>query len=421
MNNSWIEKILLNFFKNNADIFGEESTYHGFEREPQNHQLDGLQSEQLFGNIMYADQQGNIHKSIPLFIKLTADSPVLPSKFNSFSFANEINFYTKIAPTLETFDDSFLSLFPKFYHGEMMFNQKQNKSAIIFENVKTRGYKMSEKKSFLDCEHLTLMMRKLGEFHAYSYKAKNTAPDLFYPMVSIFQENNLFVNKETLHNELQILAARGFELLLQDPDYAQLASRIETMIENADDTFRKILTSDGDNPISVITHGDYLRNNLMFRYKNNIPDDLIMIDMATYRYASPVIDLAIVLYINTDQETRSKYWDKLIDEYYTALKGKFPENEIPSKCTIMSDFVGRSFYAYLVASFFLKSMFAHDNNIPLPQDFDPDTARKYNEGKYNEIPEEMQFKLCLSIGGKKCTQALKDILGDMIDRGFICS
>ncbi|XP_065224374.1 uncharacterized protein LOC135848402 [Planococcus citri] len=420
MNNSWIEKVIFNFFTTNIDHFGERSAYHGFEgKNLIQNSPDGFQSDQLHGNILYTDEQGTIRRSNPIFIKLTPDNPITYSNFGSLAFANEINFYSKIVPIMETFDDSFSSLFPKFFHGEMMFNRKANKSAIIFEDVRTRDYKMTEKKSFLDFQHLALMMRKLGAFHAYSYKAKNTSPDLFHPMADIFQEINLFVNKEG-GDFLRVSAQRGFELLRENVEYKQYVPKIEAMIENADDVFAQILTSGRDDPISVIIHGDYLRNNLMFRYRDNIPQDLIMIDMATCRYASPVIDLTIVLYLNADQATRNKYWDKLIDEYYTALQGTFPENKVPSKSEIMSNFVGTSFYAYLVASYFLPRLMEIDYKIPLPPDVDPDVARSYRERKFHEISMEMWYRLTKVIGGERSTQELYNVLLDMIDRGFIC-
>lgn len=426
-NNSWIKQVVSNFFTNNVDIFEEASTYHGFEENSRNKKLtesapDGFKSKQLYGKILYKDKQGGIRRSAPIAIKLMPDAVI--SKFLSFSFANEINFYSKMIPALSTLDDSFGSLFPKFYHGEMMFNEKQNLSAIIFEDLKYRGYKMAKKKSYLDYQHLALMMRKLGQFHAYSYKAKNTKSHLFHPLANCFQETNPYFNGEfsNSNNLMQCLAYRGFELLKQDPKYEKYAFRLKEIIKNADDVYKHALSGDLKNPISVLTHCDYLRNNVMFRYtKDNIPDDMLIIDMATCRIASPVIDLVTVLYINADQATRDKYWDNLIDEYYSALKETFKENKIPSKEAIMLEFVGKSFYGYVVAAYFLPSLIADDNKIPNLADVDPEIARKFLEFKMEEIPEEMWIELFLSEGGEQGTRALKDILEDMIDRGFICT
>ncbi|XP_065222984.1 uncharacterized protein LOC135847406 [Planococcus citri] len=322
---------------------------------------------------------------------------------------------------MSTLRESFLSLFPKFYHGEIMLNRRQNKAAIIFEDLEARGYKMSEKRSFLDYEHLALMMRKLGEFHAYSYKAKNTIPDSFYPMANMFQEINSLLICKQFSFITQRVPYRGLKFSQQHSKLEQYADRLRELVGKSDDIFRQVLTKDGDNPISVITHGDYLRGNLMFRYKNGIPDDLIIIDMDSYRYASPVVDLAIPLYLNVDQATRDKYWDKLIDEYYTSLKNTFPDNKVPSKDQILSDFVGKSFYAYVVASYFLPLMIAKDGNKAFSDDVDSDIVKKFLNLDLDKIPMEMWFDLYMQVGGERGTQALNDILQDMIDRKFICT
>ncbi|XP_065222472.1 uncharacterized protein LOC135847021 [Planococcus citri] len=329
----------------------------------------------------------------------------------SFSFINEMNFYTKIAPALSTLDVTFLSMFPKFYHGEVTFNADGDQSTIIMENLKARGYRMSEKKAFLSYQHLNLMMRKLGQFHAYSYKAKKSIPNLFYPLAYNLLETHPDITKESF-DILLISGERGLDDLRRDPKYVKYASRIHTMLENSNDIFERILTCDQTNSTSTIVHGDYLRNNVMFKYENNIPNDLIMIDMATLRYGSPVLDLASVLYINADQDTRDKHWDALIDAYYAALKDTFVENEIPSKNEILSEFIDKSFFVYLIASTFVMFLMAADND-----DLPIDT----NDGFHPEtITREIAIECHLKLGGKPATQALSNILTDMIDRGFIC-
>ncbi|XP_065214058.1 uncharacterized protein LOC135841157 [Planococcus citri] len=428
MNDSWIKQIISNFFANGTDVFGKESTYHGFEAIDPNPDSalttpDGFQSVQLYGKILYKDEKNSCVKSIPIIIKSTPGSAC--SKFISFSFANEINFYSKMVPIMSTIDDSFSSLFPTFYHAEMMFSEKQSESAIVFENLKSRGFKLAEKKSFLDYQHLALMMRKLGQFHAYSYKAKsdNFVSRLFNPIAKSFQETSPIMNGEMQISidVLQSTANRGLELLKKDAKYSPYISQIHSLVQNVDIIYKRALTADKENPILVLTHGDYLRNNVMFRYENDTPDDMLMIDMATCRYGSPVIDLVSVLYINADQATRNKYWDELIDEYYTALKKTFPDNQVPSKNAILSEFVGKSFYGYIVAAYFLPSLIADDYKIPYPPEMDPEICRKFDEFNFEEVPREMWMKLFLLVGGDLGTQALKDILQDMIDRGFICS
>ncbi|XP_065222440.1 uncharacterized protein LOC135846990 [Planococcus citri] len=424
MENPWVKKSVSNFFTDCRDIFGDKSTFVGFEADESTTlrnqaSQDGLNSIQLYGTIVYKDKNGNIRKSAAIMFKLTPK--IKHSKFISYSFFNELNFYTKIVPVLSTLDKSFVSLFPQFFYGEMVFNVKEDKSVIILEDLKAKGYKMTEKKSFLDRAHLIIMMRKLGQFHAYSYKAKRDIPQLFYPLANNCTETNPLVNME-MCNFLPHLAQRGFQHLIQkDPSYRVYAPKIESMLENVDDKCVEYLTGDVKNPNSVIIHGDYLRNNVMFQYENNVPQDMIFMDLATYRFASPVIDLLTVLYLNTDQKIRDELWDTLIDEYYEALKSTFPKDKVPEKEEILGEFVDRAFYAYLIASHFLPILIAND----AADGATVSDARNFmksgrHEMGFHELPKEVLIKAVLGKGGEAGTKALSDVLQDIIDRGFIC-
>lgn len=416
-----MKKAILNFFIDRRDIFGDKCVFGGFEAADNStipKSQDGLNSIQLYGNIVYEDKDGHIRKSDDILVKLTPK--IKHSKFISYSFFNEMNFYTKIVPVLSALDKTFVSLFPQFYYGEMVFNVKEDKSLIILENLKAKGYRMTEKKSFLDRRHLVLMMRKLGQFHAYSYKAKKEIDRLFIPLANNCTETNPLVNME-MCDFLPRLAERGFKrLMLENPSYKKYEPEIVSMLQNVDNIFVKSLTGDSKNPSSVIIHGDYLRNNVVFLYEDETPKDMMFVDLATFRFASPAIDLMTVLYLNTDQKTRDEFWDTLIDEYYVSMKTTFPENRVPDKNDILSEFVDRAFYAYAIASYFLPILIENDNPC---EEAASGTLRRNSvrhEVGFHEIPKDILVEMVMAKAGETATKALSDVLKDIIDRGFIC-
>ena len=121
-----------------------------------------------------------------------------------------------------------------------------------------------------------------------------------------------------------------------------------------DKVFRNTLVGEENNRNHVLCHGDFLRNNILFRYdENEKPTHLKMVDLATWRFASPVIDVALVLYINADQKMRDENWDNLIDEYYDAVQNTFPSSKVPSKDAILAELKTNSMFAYssLLTSF----------------------------------------------------------------------
>ncbi|XP_065203385.1 uncharacterized protein LOC135833471 [Planococcus citri] len=426
MENLFVKNVIANLVAYKVDIFGEGSKYLGFESEMLDENGNqrvqhGFNSTQLYGTILYENAEGDVLKSKPVMIKLPPKVAI--SEWISFSFLNEMIFFTKMLPVLSTPEVPLFHLFPKFYHGEMKFDSEEDNSVIILEDLAARGYRMAEMKSFLNYEHLAMMMRKLGQFHAHSYEAKNTVPLSFYPLADNCQETNWILNHK-MFDMLATVSRRGLQYLKRDPAYSAFIPKISEMIQvdNIEDIFKQIFIEKCADPVSVIVHGDYCRNNVMFKYKNNTPDDLVMLDMATCRYGSPVIDLVTVMYLNADQEMRNKHWNDLIDEYYTSMKETFPDNRIPTKDEILSEFIGKSFYGYLVASYFSPHLIADDNKIRctnldecLQQPDEDSTPAKAETSVVDKI-----IKLTLRAGGDEATRALSDILRDLIDRCFIC-
>lgn len=73
-------------------------------------------------------------------------------------------------------------------------------------------------------------------------------------------------------------------------------------------------------PYAVICHGDYLRNNIAFRYDGNgLVNDAMMFDFQTMRYASPMIDMSTFLANSTGCEVRNKHFKHIFKAYHDAL------------------------------------------------------------------------------------------------------
>lgn len=77
-------------------------------------------------------------------------------------------------------------------------------------------------------------------------------------------------------------------------------------------------------PLAVICHGDYLRNNIAYRYnESGKAIDAMMFDFQTLRYASPMIDLSLFMAISTGCDVREKYFWNIFSAYHNALIVEF--------------------------------------------------------------------------------------------------
>lgn len=411
---SIIDCVLRNTLIARNDLFGEDSIFVAFETDDDHFSWSGgLQSSAIFGRIVYrrsSNEEKTLH-SDRLVLKVTPPSAFMKD-FSSLAFFNEIFFYSRILPFFETFDPDVTRMFPKYYNSLLQYNASHDETVIVFENLQAGHYLPAKKNSFLDYDHLSLMMRKLGEFHAYSYRARAEAPDKFHATTLCMVETNGTVLRQFL--SLSFALTRSVQPLLTDPRYD---TKLINLVARCDEMLRNTLTDgDANNSTHVLCHGDFLRNNVLFKYENGRPVDLKMVDLATWRFASPVIDLASVLYLNADQKMRQENWDSLIDEYYTAVENTFPSIDVPSKNSILAEFRTRATLGYFIASYFLPRLMVLDNDkLPGLGDVLP----AYKDSQFADIPGELRIELVTKQGGEEATMALTDIIKDIIDRGFL--
>lgn len=140
------------------------------------------------------------------------------------------------------------------------------------------------------------------------------------------------------------------------------------------------------------------------------------IDLGVWRLASPALDLAHVLYLCADQQTRDQHWDRLIADYQRGLAEVLPVAELPSAETILEELRSHSWYELMIATFF----------IPTQQDYAQDCESFFEaiirKGLMTEDTKPEQFAALLEeyeIGGPAATKAVLSIIKDMIDRGFV--
>lgn len=69
---------------------------------------------------------------------------------------------------------------------------------------------------------------------------------------------------------------------------------------------------------------------------SGIPESVCLLDWQLARYASPVTDLLMFLYISTDQSVRAAHWDQLMRAYLEEITSELttlgcpdPENVFP--------------------------------------------------------------------------------------------
>lgn len=254
-------------------------------------------------------------------------------------FTNEIFIYHDVIPTYyKKFQEKFKTIdkdlwCPKVYLAEVGKYPELSdlvETILVMDDLTPKGYRLGNR-SNLDREELLLMTKSIAQYHACTYALR------------ILKDPVL----EELKNGIKPLRfIREDGTSSYSSPYKVSMKRLFKCVEDSSevtqsDKFRKdiqeLKSRYGNQPLdlmerflrnhetySVILHGDYNRNNVLFKYENrqgqDIPIDLRLIDFQELRYGSPAIDLSFFMYMNMHPKLlKEDFFEELLSKYHSHL------------------------------------------------------------------------------------------------------
>lgn len=346
---------------------------------------------------------------------------------------NEVNMYSKVLPFFERLAEgsgvSIADLHPKCFLAET--DTEGLLSLTLMENLRAKGFTLSKQRLELDLPHIKQSLRALGRLHAVSHAAKARCRDEFFgEVVPLLGEACYTEAHRALGGQLQYPFRRGLKRLAariaanptaSEEDKACLR-RLEALAEDAYSIMVRAAT--GQEPAGVITHGDFCRNNMKFRYDaDGQPIDVCFFDLQNSRYASPSVDLALFLLLHTSAVMREAHWDALLKEYHDSLQGSLDrlldghavhqDFVRPTWQDLLDDLKRNGLFGYVICGFFLPQMMVPPDEM-LKMDDIKDICGDAAAG----MPEDMIEKMN-NVGGEKATDALADVLQFFVDKRLL--
>lgn len=199
---------------------------------------------------------------------------------------------------------------------------------------------------------------------------------------------------------------RGMDRLLKrDGDIYRDHEHIRLLSELFDDAQTVLMrTLDAREPLSVICHGNWNRDTLLFQYdENRRPFDATAIDYSTLHYGSPALDLSLFLYMSTTQAVREAHWDDLLDAYCVALAASVPPGvRVPCRAEIDAELDEVAVNGLATASFILPFKMRNRSDQTLESLMTSDDPIEY----------------FLALGGEVATEHLADVVKHFVDMGY---
>lgn len=234
--------------------------------------------------------------------------------------------------------------------------------------------------------------------------AKHTDPTGFQKIVEDIRIKHWTEDGEFQHKQVCISACkRGVDRVLErDGDRYQdneHLRRLSELFQDSNNAIRRTL--EPREPLSVMCHGDFNRNNLMFRYERHtgVPVDTLLLDFGTPHYGSPALDLSFFLYLNTTQKMRENRWNHLLDVYCNTLAANVPSHvRVPDRSELDSEMVSSAFFGFSHALFFLPLQIQNDSN---------------------NLAAKTTFENAVSTwGGETAHEAMADMVQHFVDTGY---
>lgn len=354
---------------------------------------------------------------------------------------NEVRVYRDIIPFFKKYlKDNNVTLFnpdewwtPRIYFaddGVFEGLSETIETIVALENLKPGGYRMGPKID-LDEDHLTLMIKNIAFYHSVSYALKiRSDPKLeelanqlamflllspdgevlgcynrlinvgMNRLIDLVEKNSKYQYDETFMSNVKRLKEKHF---------VKPAALLETFLKK-------------DDVYSIILHGDYVRNNVLFKYEEKEgfknPSGIKMYDFQEIRYATPVIDIAFFMYMNIHYGKRDELWDSLLRLYHETMIGslthilkcdKSDERLKPYTFeNFMNHFSRHAFYGVLICLHYVPWMAcSEEETAQIAHLFETDM----NGDKF--------FKITQVCGGTDVDERIVSIVKHASDKGYM--
>ncbi|XP_002138318.2 uncharacterized protein JhI-26 [Drosophila pseudoobscura] len=278
----------------------------------------------------------------------------------SYLFGNEIEFYTKILPQIEKVSGEKLAA-PKYYYSEL----NPLSAMVILSDFAEDGWSITKDRVGLSLDHVRVAVKYLGKFHGFAYAIKHKNPDQFENMTKNLRESRF--SNEIMHPDFLLKLKTSVKRAVQavatyQPQVGEdFVQNFGLLISDYTKFGRQRVAP--REPLATLCHGDYVRNNVAYKYDGKEePQEIMMFDYQTLRVSSPMIDLSVFLAISVYADVRYTYFDSIFDDYCSALYDsyrKHAKDEVPeflNRTELLKEYIRFLPYSVSITAYFLFSL-----------------------------------------------------------------
>ncbi|XP_017078889.1 uncharacterized protein LOC108112989 [Drosophila eugracilis] len=297
-----------------------------------------------------------------MVVKKTHEMP--PEMYDAVQFgplfSNEINFYTEILPEIQKLAGGKFAA-PKYYYSEL----NRYSAVVILENFAEHSWRVTKDRVGLSLEHALIAVDYLGKFHGFAYAMKHRNPEKFGQLIDSLKESRYasdFIHPEwMLTMKTSIKRAAKAVATFQPQIDGEFVKKLSFLIGDYNIYGRQRVAP--REPLATLCHGDYVRNNVAYKYNDKEePQEIMMFDYQTLRVSSPMIDLSVFLAVSIYADVRYPNFDAIFDEYCSALYDSYRKHaqaDVPesmSRLELLKEYVRFLPYSVSISASFLMTL-----------------------------------------------------------------
>ncbi|KAM3965972.1 uncharacterized protein ACR2FA_012829 [Aphomia sociella] len=280
----------------------------------------GQAGDNYMANVKRIIIEGNNGSTLKMIAKIAPTNEMSRAKMQAqILFRNESIMYTEVLPKLveiQKTESTPVEDYLRFAecYGVLL---EEPHELILLEDLQVSNYTMLDRFVSLTNESIKLNLKNFATLHALSMVLKKRNPNVFEDI-----SQNL-VDSLSSFDELSEFQYY-FESLEKDALSIVEGSKYQNAMRGTISKFleqhKKIMKDQAKLKYSVVIQGDGWTNNIMFKLKDNIPVEAIMIDYQMSKVSNPVCDILYMIFNCTDYDTRHAHYNDWIDYYHLQLE-----------------------------------------------------------------------------------------------------
>ncbi|XP_056639656.1 uncharacterized protein LOC130447054 [Diorhabda sublineata] len=243
---------------------------------------------------------------------------------------NEILFYEKIVPALESFQErygvEFPRFFPKYVAGRINLNGSDvpdKDAVVVLEDLSEKGYENIDRHIGFDLQEAKLILKDLAIFHSVPLAMRLLEPETYKS--EILSNCHGFIpefpkkDEKPDENRIDILTFL-LKLFKSDEKYTHIIPIVTNFFKNLrnqiENNTRKFFTYKPDTQFETMTHEDMWSNNTMQIRRNGKLIHNMFIDFQMVRSNTLFNDLIFFIVSSVQLKYLQENFDELIQFYY---------------------------------------------------------------------------------------------------------